>query len=73
MRDGEIVAQVEIEQVDDGLKGFRRNQANRQAMHFFADRIVFFAKGNQFSKFCLGLAIFVGIVLDYGLAGLLSW
>ena len=49
VRYGEIVAQMEVEQVDDCLKGFRRNQANGQAMHFFADRIIFFAKGNQFS------------------------
>ena len=50
MGNGEIVPQMEIEQMNHGLEGFGRNQGYRKAMDLFADGIVFLAKGNQFGQ-----------------------
>jgi hypothetical protein len=59
VRNGKIVAQVEVQRVQDRLETAGGDHAHRQAVHLLADRVVFLAELQQLAHFAFELLVLV--------------
>jgi hypothetical protein len=59
VRDGKIVAQVEVQRMQHRLKMRRRSSPTRQSVHLLADRVVFLAELQQLAHLAFELLVLV--------------